>query len=343
MALWMVRSGKYGEREQYNREHAIVSIGWEELPDLRATVDRAQLTQLMRDNYSDKSASAIANWVGQVWTFAKLIQVGDLVAMPLKSSPAIAFGKVTGDYTFTREPPPGAEHRRSVEWLRTVPRSAIDPDLLFSFGAIMTVCRIGRNDAEARVRALLNGTALPVLVTEAFQAHAAGASEPVVDDVDLEEILRDAIRTHITRKFAGHGLAELVEAVLSAQGYKTFLSPPGADGGVDVLAGSGPHGFDGARLAVQVKSGSIEVDTDMLRLFQQAMSDFGAGSGLIVSWGGFRNPVARRKGEQFFKIRMWNADDLIAEVLSCYDKLPASIQARLPLKRTWILDASTDE
>jgi len=127
MALWMVRSGKYGERERYNREQSIVSIGFEDLPDLSALPDRAALSQLMRERYADRSTKTIASWVGQVWTFAKSIQIGDLVAMPLKSSPAIAFGKITGNYSFTPDPPPGAEHRRSVEWLRTVPRGGIDP------------------------------------------------------------------------------------------------------------------------------------------------------------------------------------------------------------------------
>lgn len=42
-------------------------------------------------------------------------------------------------------------------------------------------------------------------------------------------------------------MIRLVEAVLEAEGDVTELSPPGADGGVDILAGSGPLGFSRSR------------------------------------------------------------------------------------------------
>ncbi len=211
----------------------------------------------------------------------------------------------------------------------------------------MTICRIERNDAEKRIEALLSGaptakpTATIVLSAGAPPVNATATSDASAQ-VDLEELSRDAIRQHIARKFAGHNLAVLVEAVLTAQGYKTYLSPPGPDGGVEVLAGQGGHGFDGARIAVQVKSGSIEVDTSIFREFRGVMDGFGANQGLIVSWGGFKNSVKRDIPSHFFKIRMWDADDLIAEIVRHYDKFPATIQAALPLKRVWMLVGAID-
>lgn len=336
MALWMVRPGKYGEREQSNLERSVVSIGWEGLPDLSGVTDRTQLSALMSARYTEEKPSTLSNWVRQVWTFAKSMRIGDLIAMPLKSSPAIQFGKIAGDYAFNAEQS-GAQHYRQVEWLHAVPRSALDADLRYSFGAIMTVCEVKRNDAETRITALLSETTLPVsAVLES--AHASFAtSDDATDTVNFEELARDMIRTHISRKFDGHGLAELVEAVLQTQGYKTFRSPPGPDGGVDVLAGLGPQGLNGPSLAVQVKSGLIEVDTNTLRLFKTAMNEFHADQGLIVSWGGFKQTVQREVAREFFKIRMWGQDDFIDAILSNYEALPPAIQARLPLKRMWML------
>ena len=45
--------------------------------------------------------------------------------------------------------------------------------------------------------------------------------------------------------------------------------------------------FDGAMLAVQVKSGGQVVDAPTLRELQGVMTNFGAARGLLVSWGGF--------------------------------------------------------
>ena len=54
------------------------------------------------------------------------------------------------------------------------------------------------------------------------------------------------------------------------------VSPPGADGGVDILAGKGPLGFDPPRLVVQVKSQDAPVDVGVLRELQGVMHQFNA-------------------------------------------------------------------
>ena len=51
-----------------------------------------------------------------------------------------------------------SRHTRAVKWQRPdVPRTAFEQDLLYSFGAFMTVCNISRNDARTRVAAVLAG------------------------------------------------------------------------------------------------------------------------------------------------------------------------------------------
>lgn len=74
--------------------------------------------------------------------------------------------------------------------------------------------------------------------------------------VGIEDYAKDQITEHITKKFKGHGLWHLVNAILTAQGRTTEESPPGSDSEVDVLASAGPLGFDHPRICVQVKSSS---------------------------------------------------------------------------------------
>jgi restriction system protein len=209
----------------------------------------------------------------------------------------------------------------------------------------MTVCRIERNDAENRIRALLGKDASYTAAREPQAGVVAADVRTEQSDVlvNLDELAQDAIRKHIARNFSGHDLAGLVEAVLQAQGYKTHLSPPGPDGGVDVLCGTGVHGFDSPRLAVQVKSGGIEVDTGIFREFQGVMRNFGADHGLIVSWGGYKTNVRREMQREFFRVRMWGQNELIDEILRVYEDLPAAIKAKLPLKRSWILMQTSEE
>lgn len=73
------------------------------------------------------------------------------------------------------------------------------------------------------------------------------------------------------------------------------------------------------------------------------MDTFGADSGLIVSWGGFRGVVEKEAVRQYFKIRLWDADNLVQMIQENYDSLPEDIQSELPLKRIWILLPEEEE
>jgi restriction system protein len=163
------------------------------------------------------------------------------------------------------------------------------------------------------------------------------AEQPEAEFINIEREARDKIIEHINRKFHGHDLERLVEGVLRAQGFVTNRTPPGADGGVDILAGRGELGFDHPRLAVQVKSSESPVDVSSVRELQGVMRAFGSDMGLYVSWGGFRGTAPRDARRDFFQLRLWDAEDLLDQVLKIYDKLPADLQAELPLKQVWTL------
>ena len=329
MPVWLVRAGRQGEREALALEKSIAVVGWEDLPDLSSVNSRDEILGMLQTAYPDVKPKTLTNWQSQIWPFVREIRDGDVVALPLKSRSAIALGEVTGPYRYRPDLPPDARHTRSVKWRNEVARDAVDQDLLYSLGAFMTVCRIQRNDAEQRIRALMAGkTGSPPTPVSPEETDAL---------IDIEEYARDRIRQYIGRRFAGHGLARVVAAVLEAQGYKVRVAPAGPDGGLDVIAGQGPMGFDPPKLGVQVKSGSEAVDTGVLHQLQGVLKNFGAERGLIVAWGGYKQSVLREAPLHYFEIRLWNADDLVQMICAAYDRLPPDLQAELPLKRIWTL------
>lgn len=335
MTLWLVRAGRIGEREQMAADKNLAIIGWEDMPDLAKIKTRNELTDLLSETYPDQKKNALRNWEAQLWAFSKTIQPGDLVALPLKSRRTILFGTVTGDYKYEPLFPVEFKHTRPVIWQHEIPRNRIDRDLLYSFGASSTVCSISRSNAENRIKALLSGK-IPAV------GQPIPDNEPE-DAGDLEQLARDQISDAIIRAFKGHKLAHLTAAVLQAQGYKVRVSPEGADGGVDIIAGRGPLGFEPPRLVVQVKSGDSPVDVRTVRELNGVISAFGADSGLIVAWGGFQNPVDKEAARQYFKIRLWNANDLVQMIQDNYENLPEDIQTELPLKKIWILIPQAEE
>ena len=332
MPLWMVRAGSNGEREQLALDNNLVVVGWNEVPDLETATTRDGVRNLVRASYPDASENAVTNWTGQLWTFRDRIQVGDLVALPLKRHASIAFGRVSGPYRYRSDLPEDARHTRSVEWIRTdVPRTAIDQDLLYSLGAFLTVCRIERNDAENRILALLSGSKPPT------KPPVVGPEDEPPAAVDLEAYGLDLIRQRIGQRFAGHEFEVLIAEVLKAQGFTVERTEAGADGGVDIVAGRGPMGFDPPRIAVQVKSSSTPEGESSIRELQGVLKRFGATQGLFVSWGGYKTSVLKRVRELFFEVRLWDANDVVRAVLAQYDQLPDDVKADLPVKRVWTL------
>ena len=112
----------------------------------------------MLEIFPDDKLKTVKNREGQLWRFSREFEVGDIVALPLKTQSAIAFGRITGPYQYRADAPPSAKHQRPVEWLtKDIPRSKIDSDLRHSLGGAMTVFRVQRNEAEKRIRAFLGG------------------------------------------------------------------------------------------------------------------------------------------------------------------------------------------
>lgn len=336
MALWLVRAGRHGEDENIALEKGLVIIGWHEMPNLSKVQSFEEMQQKFAEIYPDKSPNAILNNAAQLWAFTKRINKGDLVVLPLKTRSLIAIGAIKGDYQYL-----DGRHVRSVEWLKEdIPRNTFGQDILYSFGAFMTVCQIKRNYAEERVKAILSGNPDPHLSGKSVVpdlALSTETSDEVTDSfIDLEEQAFDQIRRLIQTKFSGHNLTRLIEAILTVQGYQTYKSPEGPDGGIDILAGFGPMGFDRPKICVQVKSGGAQNDSS-IRELEGVMSRLGADQGLFVSWDGFNKTALTKTKDLFFKVRLWDDKKIISNLLSCYEELPDEIQAELPLKRIWVM------
>jgi restriction system protein len=201
------------------------------------------------------------------------------------------------------------------------------------------VCTITRNNAEERVAAVLAGKPDPGYVLAPGKPPKGGttADDGEAQGHDLALAANDQIVAHIQSRFHGHALAKLVDAVLAADGWSTKLSPPGPDGGIDIFAGRGPFGLDAPRLCVQVKSQNSPADVTVYRTLQGAMQSYKAEQGLLVCWGGFNKVVLNEARQGHFTVRLWESRDLVEAIYRTYDKLPAEIQAELPLKRVWML------
>ena len=332
MTFWLVRAGKHGEQENGAIKNNVITIGWDELPDLSKIDSRDELKTTYNEFYGGNSKRHVAQVVGQILKFVKEISKGDLVALPLKTAPGIRIGKVTGDYQF-KEIQDDIKHIRGVEWYETVfPRSAFDQDILNSLGAFLTVGEVHAHNAEERVQKMLSGQ-----IPSGNKDEEIDATD---DDYDLERRARDEIITVLGTKFKNHNLSRLINAILIAKGYTTKQSPPGADGGVDILAGSGKLGFESPKICVQVKSSEKAIDVTVVRELDGVVKSFNADYGLLVAWGGLTGSAIKESIQKFFSIRLWSQEDIVDEIIKNYENIDSSIKAELPLKSIFLFDDS---
>ena len=187
------------------------------------------------------------------------------------------------------------------------------------------------------MRALAEGRR-PVALS--FSAEVPPEDVEQVEDepsLDIQEYALEQIRDYVERNFHGHALSDLVAAVLEAEGYRVKVSSPGPDGGVDILAGKGPLGFDSPRICVQVKSGHQVSGVNVLRELQGVMQTFKADHGPLVSWGGFARPAEQEARAMHFNIRLWGSVQLLEAVQEHYELLSPYVRSVLPLKQFWAL------
>jgi restriction system protein len=143
------------------------------------------------------------------------------------------------------------------------------------------------------------------------------------------------------RKIDPYELQFLVGDLLEAMGYYvSWSSPPGKDGGVDVIAYTDPIGTQSPRIKVQVKRRGEKVDADGIRSFISIIS--GNDVGLYVSIGGFtRDAEAFARSQESRKITLINLDKLVELWIQFYPKLKDDARRRLPLTPIYFLTPST--
>ena len=281
---------------------------------------------MLEERFPEEKAKALVNWSSQVWPFVKEMAIGDWVVMPSKLQSGLYFGELTSDYRFEAAGPNPYYHWRSINWFSgLIPRTVFPKDLLYSFGAFMNICRIQRNDAEARVKAMAarNWEAEGVKnsaprTSTGFQGGAGSEEAAEAANVILEDLATDRIEQLIEARFKGHDLALLVEAILQAEGYTTYRSPEGADRGADILAGGGELGFGKPQICAEVKSGSDPVDRPTVDKLIGAGQKFGAETCLFVGWGGFRPNVQKELARDFFRVRLRSRKELLEKLFALY-------------------------
>jgi restriction system protein len=163
---------------------------------------------------------------------------------------------------------------------------------------------------------------------------AAAEATPTFEEA--EETAFEEIKRHL-ESMAPYDFQNLVAGLLEAMGYHVlWVAPPGADRGIDVLAGSDQLGVADPRIKVQVKRRSHSSDVSDLRAF---MAVLGARDvGIFVSTGGFtRDAEMEARTHETRKLTLIDLPRLIDLWVRHYNQVTDERRRLLPLKPVYFL------
>jgi restriction system protein len=119
--------------------------------------------------------------------------------------------------------------------------------------------------------------------------------------------------------------------------HVAWVSPPGPDRGLDILAYTDPMGASGPRIKVQVKRvASKKIDVDSVRSFMATLG--GQDVGIYISVSGFTSEAEREtRSQETRRLTLIPPERLFDLWVEHYPKLNESERQLLPLRPVYYL------
>ena len=329
--IWAIRAGRNSEADSLFLKRKCVALGWGKIGDLsKLAADREAFKAAIATEFPEYKPGAVPTRAGQIFRFVHEIKVGDLVVYPSKLNATVYVGRITGPYEYNPKPDDRYPNQRAVEWLKSVPRTQFSQGALYEMGSALSLFTVKNYSDE--IWAVLEGKGAVAAPTEDTSAAL------VVEEI--EQSTKDFIVKTLAQELKGHKFAEFVAHLLSHMGYRTRVSPPGPDGGVDIVAHRDELGFEPPIIKVQVKSteGSVGDPVVSSLYGKVAQSEFG----LLVTLGTFtKQAIAFADNKS--NLRLIDGDEVVETILRHYEGFDAAYKGILPLKRVYVPQVVKDD
>jgi restriction system protein len=164
-----------------------------------------------------------------------------------------------------------------------------------------------------------------------------GAPPPRVTIEEAEEAAWKEIEKYL-QAIDPYDFQNLVAALLRAMGYHVaWVSPPGPDRGLDVLAFTDPLGATGPRIKAQVKRlSSTKVDVNGIRSFMATLGSQDVG--IFISLGGFTTEAEREaRSQENRRLTLVEAERLFSLWVEHYEQIGEEDRQLLPLRPVYYL------
>jgi len=219
-----------------------------------------------------------------------------------------------------------------------VPRSLFPQAALFEIGSAITLFQVRRHTHV--FGQYFDATSDDTFAQEVAAQHSEpetaatwAAEEPDADRID--QATRDFIEKALLTELSTEEFEYFTADLLRAMGYQARVTQFSGDGGVDVIAHKDPLGLEPPLIKVQCKqTRGTNGGPDVQRLIGTLTS---GELGLFVTTGTFsRDALDLERSRQ--NLRLLSRTDIVDLTLRHYAALDAQWQARMPLRKVWVVD-----
>ncbi len=333
MTMWMVRAGRGGEQVDEFRSKGVVALADELLGPLPQDITKVALLHLYAEKYPEEKEASRAVWASQLLRFVTEIQIGDSVLTYDPDPRAYLLGQITSTYEWLPDVVKERPHARRVHWTHEVSRSAVSVTARNTLGAIQALFRIppevGEELEGMRVPIGQGAAVVPLPTKKPGKGDDATALSALRDETlqKADAFIEDAIS-----RLDPYDMQDLVAGILRAMGYRTTVSLPGADRGVDIFASPDGLMLQEPRIFVEVKH---RIGTTMgskeIRSFLGGRKQ--GDRCLYVSTGGFSKDGHYEADRSSISITLINLERLRKLLVDNYDRLDPDARALVPLRK----------
>lgn len=331
--LWFVRAGRDAAHFDAFREESYVAIGWDKLGKLPADLNDALDAQFAQA-YPEAKEGSRRVWANHFRRFVRDMEIADGVVTYDPNERLYLLGTVASD---VEQREGGLPYARRVKWTHRVAREMLSVAARNSLGAIATLFK---PSPEAAAELWLKATPLdaplkPVSPTPP-PMQALDAEEDSSEAEFREEQFEKAeqfVEDRIAR-LAWDDMQELLAGILRAMGYRTRVSEPGPDRGVDIFASPDGLGLQEPRIFCEVKHRLGEtIGAQHIRAFIGGRQR--GDKCLYLSTGGFTKDARYEAERAGVPIRLLTLPDLRELLIEHYEELDAETRALVPLKKLY--------
>ncbi|MFC1706973.1 restriction endonuclease [Planctomycetota bacterium] len=331
--IWIVRAGRRAVFAEEFRAEGLVAIGWREVGAIDADADDDEIAELFAKHYPQTKPGGRRVWASQVKRFLRELTVGDPVATYDAGQRRYYLGTIKSDAEWRDQ---HLARVRSVEWTHKVLRDELTVATRNSLGSIATLFRLsGPAAAEFWKRAV------PLEAPD--EDKVGGGDEDGDADADKadETLLREEVAERAEQfiedriaRLDWQEMQELVAGILRAMGYRTRVSEPGPDRGVDIFASPDGLGLQEPRIFVEAKHRpGTSIGSSEVRSFIGGRQT--GDRCLYVSTGGFTKEARYEAERSSTPLTLITLPELRELLLDHYENLDASVRSLVPLQRLY--------